>query len=164
MTFLNADEIAKGLPTYPSLGADREASRVLLNQVEELSASKSDFAVETTLASRSLASRGRALQKLGYQFQLLFAFLPDPDLAVIRVAGRVRQGGHNIPEETIRRRYYAGLANFFELYLPLVDSWKVFDSSIQSPITIIAEGGLDRPSQVERPDLWNLMQESAKHG
>jgi predicted ABC-type ATPase len=114
MPFLNADEIAKGLPGYPSNSADMEASRIVLKEMDEHENDHRGFAFETTLASRSLAPRIVRLRQSGFLFRLAFAFLPDLNLAVARVAGRVRLGGHHIPEETIRRRYRAGLANFFK--------------------------------------------------
>lgn len=97
--------------------------------MRELSAKREDFAIETTLASRTFAAWMRRLRDAGYQSRLLFLSLPDPEVAVRRVAQRVEQGGHNIPEPTIRRRYDAGIHNFFELYAPLVDAWRVYDNA-----------------------------------
>jgi predicted ABC-type ATPase len=162
--FLNADEIAKGLPGYPSQSADIQAGRILLTQMDNLEAQGTDFAVETTLASRSLAPRIARLRRSGYLFHLAFAFLPDPGMAVLRVAGRVRLGGHNIPEETIRRRYQAGLSNFFQLYQPMADRWFVCDTTRPSPLRLIAEGRMGEAVQIEDPVSWNLMQERAGHG
>ena len=164
MPFLNADEIAKGLAGYPSQAADIQAGRILLSQMDDLEEKRGDFAVETTLASRSLAPRIARLRRSGYLFRLAFAFLPDPDLAVVRVAGRVRQGGHNIPEDTIRRRYRAGIANFFNIYLPLADQWHVFDTTRPSPLRMIAEGIIGEPVHVEDPSLWHLIQERSRDG
>jgi predicted ABC-type ATPase len=164
MPFLNADEVAKKLPGYPSNSADMEASRIVLSEMDDLERNQQSFAFETTLASRSLAPRIIRLRRLGYLFRLAFAFLPDPDLAVVRVAGRVRLGGHNIPEETIRRRYRAGIANFFKLYLPLADIWSAYDTARPSPIRLIAECILGDPIHIEDPMLWDLMQERSKNG
>ena len=161
--FLNADEIAKSLPGYPSQAADIQAGRILLSELADLEGMKADFSVETTLASRSLAPRVARLRRAGYEFRLAFAFLPAPEMAVSRVAGRVRQGGHNIPEETIRRRYRAGISNFFELYQPLADRWFVYDTTRPSPLRLIAEGIMSEVVQIEDPVAWNLMQERADH-
>lgn len=161
ITFLNADEIAKAVPGYPSQSADIEASRIVLTRMAELEEQRADFAFETTLASRSLVPRIARLRRSGYEFRLAFAFLPDPEMAVLRVAGRVRQGGHNIPEETIRRRYRAGISNFFELYRPLADRWYVFDTTRPSPLKLIADGIMGDAVQVEDPVVWSLMQERA---
>jgi predicted ABC-type ATPase len=162
ISFLNADEIAKTLPGYPSLSADMQAGRLLLGQMDQLEATRSDFAVETTLASRSLAPRIARLRSLGDEFRLLFAFLPDPEMAVLRVAGRVRLGGHNIPTETIHRRYQAGLVNFFKLYQPIADRWFVYDTTNPHPLKLIAEGRTAESIRVEDPIAWNLMKEKAE--
>ena len=119
IAFLNADEIAKGLPL--SSGRDVQAGRLLLAQLEELQFQGRDIAVETTLASRTLAPRIERLQREGYRFCLYFFWLPSPEMAIQRVAQRVLSGGHDIPELVIRRRYMAGLNNFFSLYRPLAD-------------------------------------------
>ena len=115
-TFLNADEIAKVLSDIPSPARDVQAGRLLLRQLNELQSQRRDIAVETTLASRTLAPRIERLQREGYRFYLFFFWLPDPEIAVQRVAQRVLSGGHHIPEPIIRRRYEAGLNNFFSLY------------------------------------------------
>jgi predicted ABC-type ATPase len=157
ITFLNADEMAKLIPGYPSQAADIQAGRLLLSQMDELEGNRASFSVETTLASRSLAPRITRLRSIGYEFRLSFAFLPDPEMAVSRVAGRVRQGGHNIPIETIRRRYRAGILNFFELYQPLADQWFVFDTTSPAPLKLIAEGIMGEVARVEELVSWNLM-------
>ena len=117
ITFLNADEIAKGLPL--SSGRDVQAGRLLLSRLDDLQAERRDIAIETTLASRTLAPRIERLQRVGYRFNLYFFWLPSPEMAIQRVALRVLSGGHDIPEPVIRRRYAAGLNNFFSLYQPL---------------------------------------------
>lgn len=119
--YINADEIAKGLPEVEGESRDARASRILLNAMDEYQAQGKSFAVETTLASRSLAPRARRLQEVGYEFQLLLFWLASPEINIERVAERVRAGGHHILEEVIRRRYVGGLKNFFNLYLPLAD-------------------------------------------
>src|SRR4051794_38256682 len=117
---------------------------MLLSQLPDLEERRADVAVETTLASRSLAARINRLKAFGYVFHLAFAFLPDPEMAVMRVASRVRQGGHDIPVDTIRRRYKAGLSNFFELYRPLADRWFVYDTTRASPLNLVAEGTIGK--------------------
>ena len=115
----------------------------MLDQIDELAQDQTIFSFETTLAGRSHAGRIRRLKEdFGYNAVLVFVWLPSPDLAVLRVAGRVKQGGHNIPEATIRRRYRQGVANFAKLYTPIVDSWIVFDGADSPPIEIMRfEGG-----------------------
>lgn len=154
MTFVNADEVAKGLPDYPSHAADLEASRLVLEQMDELEADRADFAVETTLAGRSLAARGPAPSRR-LSFRLIFLTIPEDDLSVSRVAFRVANGGHHIPENTIRRRFVAGPRNFFRLYKPVADKWEVYETSkIGRPI-LIAEGTIDGGPSILEPASWD---------
>jgi predicted ABC-type ATPase len=89
----------------------------------------------------------------GYALRLFYLWLPSADLAVQRVQGRVREGGHHVPEETIRRRYPRGLANLFELYIPLAASWEMLDGS-SSELRPIAAGGLGMPTEVLCSEAW----------
>ncbi len=126
--FVNADEIAKGLSPFNPESVAIEAGKLMLGRIRELLSQRKTFAIETTLATRSYAGLVKEAQSLGYRVVLLFFWLPSPDMAMERVAKRVREGGHNIPQETIVRRYWLGLQNFFELFIPLVDSWMLFDN------------------------------------
>jgi predicted ABC-type ATPase len=165
MTFVNADEVAKGLPGYPSREADIQAGRLVLNQMDELEKARLDFAVETTLASRSLAARIARLRGSGYWFRLVYIWLPSADLAVQRVAERVRRGGHNIPEDTIRRRYEAGLRNFFSLYMPIADQWGLYENTVpERHPTTIAEGIMGEEVRIAEPHLWQLVQQGISNG
>src|SRR5262245_55089260 len=104
----------------------------MLERMDALAARGVSFGLESTLAARSLAPRLRNLISRGYEFHLVFLYLPSADLAVARVADRVRLGGHNVPEATIRRRYESGLRNFFSLYQPIATSWRIFDNSLRA--------------------------------
>ncbi|MGO9111127.1 MAG: AAA family ATPase [Thermoguttaceae bacterium] len=122
--FVNADTIAQGLAAFgPELVA-LEAGAIMLSRLRDLAKEKRNFAFETTLAGRSLAPWLARLIDDGYEFHLVYLWLPSADLAVARVADRVRMGGHHVPEETIRRRYRAGLRNFFRLYMQLATLWR----------------------------------------
>jgi predicted ABC-type ATPase len=123
--------------------------------MDTLERERTSFAVETTLSSRSLAPRIARLRQSGYRFQLIFLFVPTADFSVARVATRVRQGGHAIPEETIRRRHGAGIANFYSLYQPLADTWAVYDTIRIGLPTLIAQGRMKEVLQVEDPSLRN---------
>jgi predicted ABC-type ATPase len=101
----------------------------MLERMRHLAVSRKNFAFETTLASRTLAPWLAAWQRDGYHVHLLFLWLKSAELAVTRVAERVRLGGHDVPAEVVRRRYAAGLQNLFQLHMPLVDSWQLFDNS-----------------------------------
>lgn len=151
ITFLNADEIAESLPAVPSPARDMQAGRMLLSQLDELQALRRDIALETTLASRTLAPRLVRLQREGYRFYLYFFWLPNPEMAVQRVAQRVSSGGHNIPEPVIRRRYEAGLNNFFSLYRPLANLWRIYDNTQPREPALIAKGTL----RVQQAALWD---------
>lgn len=155
--FVNADEIAKTLPNYPSAAADLEAGRMALEQMDELADRGASFAVETTLAGRTFAVRARDLRRLGYLFRLFFVFAPDPEFCIDRVAARVRSGGHDIPSDTVRRRYHAGLRNFVKLYLPIADEWWLVRNASEGGIRIIAAGGLGVETQVSDPIRWELV-------
>ena len=162
--YINADEIAKGLPEVEGENKDVRASRILINAMDEHEARREDFAIETTLASRSLAPRVRKLQEIGYGFQLLFFWLDSPELNIQRVAERVRSGGHHIPEEVIRRRYVAGLKNFFSLYMPLANTWGAYDNSIKGQLKVVAEGRHNSIDVVALPNSWEMMKEIADNG
>lgn len=143
--FVNADAIAAGLSAYRPESVAIAAGRLMLNRIRHLAASRVTFAFETTLASRSFAPWIADLKQSGYHVHLLFLWLDNPELAVRRVAMRVRHGGHDVPEPVVRRRYEKGLRNFFRLYLPLVDSWQLFDNSMKEPRLIAAGKGTSAP-------------------
>lgn len=136
-------------PGVPFLNADLAAGRLLLARMDEAVHAKVSFALETNLANRTLATRIPRWQEAGYTVSLVFVWIPSADLAVERVAARVRSGGHDIPEATIRRRYQAGLRAFFEVYQPLVDRWRLYDNSGLGAATLVAEGW------IWQPQIWN---------
>lgn len=132
--FVNADTIAEGLSAFAPEDASFDAGRVMLGRLHDLAEEGKDFSFETTLASRFYAGWLRALRESsGYQVSLVFLWLENVDIAIQRVAARVAAGGHSIPEETIRRRYDRGLRNLFELYLPIMNSWRIFHASPTIP-------------------------------
>ena len=113
--FVNADDIARGLSAFNAERAALPAGRVMLARLHELARRRMSFAFETTLASRSFAPWLTGLKRDGYSIHMLFLWLPSADFALDRVADRVRMGGHSVPAETVRRRYRAGIRNFFNL-------------------------------------------------
>jgi len=127
--FVNADEIAKGLSPFQPEKVSIEAGRIMLNRIKELIESGENFAFETTLSTRSYIHTVKKAQEKGYNVVLLFFWLQRVELAIERVKERVKEGGHNIPTEVIRRRYKKGIYNLFELYLPVIDSVLIFDNS-----------------------------------
>lgn len=135
-TFLNADIIAAELsPQHPEQVAVR-AARLMLQQIQEEFAKGDNFAFETTLASRSYAHSIRKWQAAGYHVALWFLALPSAEAAIARVAQRVLQGGHNIPEDVVRRRFLAGRSNFDNIYRSLVNFWALYDSSEKAPVLL----------------------------
>ena len=107
--YVNSDEFAKGLAPFDPESVSVQASRLMLMRIRYLFSKKEDFSIETTLATRSLLKMIREAQAEGYFVTLMYFWLNSPDLAVARVKARVEAGGHNIPEETVRRRYRVGI-------------------------------------------------------
>src|SRR5579859_2239891 len=127
--YVNADPIAVGLSAFAPESVAIAAARVMLARVEELARQRISFGFETTLASRSFAPWLRLRLADGYAVHLVFLWLASPELALARVARRVELGGHSVPDEVVRRRYSAGLRNLFELYQPIMSTWRVYDNS-----------------------------------
>ena len=127
--YVNADTIARGLSQFEPEKVAIEAGRLNLRRLEELANSGDDFAFETTLSGRAYVARIRRWKEMGYRFLLFFFWLTDVNLAVGRVAKRVRSGGHSIPEDVIRTRHQRGIENFFDLYRNLADAWVLYDNS-----------------------------------
>ncbi len=157
LEFVNADQIAVGLSAYSPETVSFEAGRVMLKRLHLLAASKTSFAFESTLSRRTFALFLRNCQAQGYKVQIFYVALPSAELAVNRVAMRVKLGGHNIPRVDIERRFQRSLHNLFELYLLLADSWTVLDNA-SGALKPIAHGTARR-TFVEQPEKWlNLKQ------
>ena len=131
---MNADLIAAGLSPFDPERAAIQAGRLTLQAIARHVVRRESFAFETTLSGRAYARQIPQWQALGYRVALFFLSLPSADMAVQRVAERVRQGGHNIPEATIRRRFEAGWRLLTEVVQPLVDQWVLFDNAGEEPI------------------------------
>lgn len=157
--FVNSDEIAKGLSPFnaDSIAVAVEASRIMYKRIRELITMRKTFALETTLASRSIAKLLQGAQDKGYYVTLLYFWLNTPELAVERVKNRVASGGHNVSETTIRRRYRTGIQNLFELYMPICDYWMITDNSL-SPIEIIAKGFKDGRKEIFNAVVYNILE------
>lgn len=127
--FVNADEIARGLSPFNPESVAIEAGKLMLRRINLLMKERKTFAIETTLSTKTYANTIRKAKELGYTVVLLFFWLPTPEMAIERVARRVREGGHNIPTEVIYRRYWSGLQNFFTIFAPIVDSWMFYENA-----------------------------------
>ena len=148
--FVNADEIARGLSPFNPGSVAIEAGRLMLQRMNDLLSEGTDFAFETTLATRSYVRFIEQAHAKGYFVTLLYFWLPTPQQAVERVATRVREGGHDIPREVICRRYRMGLKNLTALYAPICDYWAIYDnSSADTQVKMIASGGLSATLTVE---------------
>lgn len=146
--FVNADEIAKGLSPFQPETVSFEAGRIMINRINELIRENESFAFETTLSTKSYKNKLLKAKAQGYTIILLFFWLENIELAKERVKTRVKEGGHNIPEDVIERRYLKGIYNLFDIYLPMMNSTLIFDNSYgkheliahkieNEPITII---------------------------
>lgn len=153
--YVNADAIAQGLSAFSPATVAFESGRIMLRRLLKLCEARATFAFETTLSGRAHAGWIRREQaQRGYEFHLMFVWLRSPELAVQRVRQRVREGGHDIAEEVIRRRYAAGARNFFELYGPLANSWGVYDNSVYNDPRLIAVGGAGSQTVVADEEVW----------
>jgi predicted ABC-type ATPase len=153
--------IAKGLSPFQPEKVAFEAGRIMLHRIDELMRQGVDFAFETTLATKSYQHRVKLAQAAGYTVTLVFFWLKSVELAKERVRLRVSEGGHNIPEDVIERRYYRGLNNLFELYLPLCDNAIVMDNSMGSEVAVLGKLGDD--VAIFNQDIFNSMKQLA-HG
>jgi len=136
--FVNADEIARGLSPFNPAHAALIAGRLMLERIRELIKNRQSFAFETTCAGRTHLPMLRRCKAGGWRLTLVYLWLPSPQAALDRVARRVREGGHDIPNDVVVRRYWAGLANLLLYYLPLTDVAVIYDNS-DGQRTLIAE-------------------------
>jgi predicted ABC-type ATPase len=152
--FVNADEIAKGLSPFQPETVSFHAGRIMLERITELIDLEVDFAFETTLTTISYKNTIEFARLKSYKITLLFFWLNDVKLAIERVATRVSEGGHNIPEEVIIRRYFKGLANLTNIFIDICDYWIVIDNST-NPYKFIAEGALNLPVTIYENEIWS---------
>lgn len=152
--FVNADDIARGLSGFAPETAAIAAGRIMLTRLRALAENRVTFAFETTLSTRFYTRWLASLQSDGYRVGLIFLYLTSPELAVERVQRRVAEGGHNIPHDIIRRRYWRGLHNLLHLYTPLADEWAVYNNSGPMPDPIAA-GTREQIEQISEPGLWS---------
>lgn len=151
--FVNADEIAKGLSPFQPESVSFQAGRIMVERIDELLNSGDDFAFETTLTTLSYLNTIKKAKEKGYSVNLLYFWLNDVNLAIERVKTRVIEGGHNIPEETIRRRYFRGIYNLTNKFIALCDYWIVINNSSR-PFTFVAEGQGATEMNVQDDLVW----------
>lgn len=160
--FVNADSIAAGLSPFAPETTAIQAGKLMLQRIRGLLDNREDFGFESTLAGRGFAALIEEAKCSGYRVNVIYIWLSSPDLAVARVADRVRQGGHNVPEATIRRRYVRSLVNFFDLYRPLADLWIVCDNS-GANAKIMARGVVEAGEFILDPVRFDRFKESVDH-
>ena len=154
--FVNADEIARGLSPFQPEKVSIEAGRLMLSRIDELLKSQKDFSFETTLSTRSFVSTIKKAREKEYYITLIFFWLDSIQLAKDRVKKRVAEGGHNIEEKVIERRYNSGISNLFKLYVSKVDSLLIYDNSnIESEL--IAEKELNGEFVIHQPTKFNQL-------
>jgi predicted ABC-type ATPase len=162
--FVNADSIAAGLSPFNPDSVAFEAGRIMLQRIHQLIGERIDFAFETTLSAKSYLPLIKKAQVIGYEVTLLFFWLSSPEQAKERVVKRVKQGGHNIPESVIERRYYRGIHNLINLYIPICDNWMVIDNVDTIPDIIIRGTKMGDKLIINR-DIWDtILRQGVNHG
>ena len=159
LNFVNADEIARGLSPFAPESVAIQAGKIMLQRIDGLLLQGVDFAIETTLATRSYVQLVHRAQQLGYKVHLIFFALENEEQAIQRVAQRVSNGGHNISETDIRRRFKRGIANLLHLYMPICDSVLVYNNEM-TPAKLVARKRTkqDDVKEVE-PNMWNQLKQ-----
>ncbi|MHC5672562.1 zeta toxin family protein [Nostoc sp.] len=152
--YVNADEIAAGLSPFNPESVASQAGRLMLERLETLVNAEADFAFEITLVARNFARFLRESKNKGYIINLIYFWLQSPELAIARVCRRVESGGHNIREDTIRRRYERGRSNLINLYLPICDTWIIYDNSGSEPL-LVAASHINQETIIYEPQIWN---------
>lgn len=152
--FVNADEIARGLSPFQPETVSFQAGRLMLHRIKSLLPTRVDFAFETTLSTRYYAKLILEARVLGYNVTLLYFWLNDPQLAIDRVAERVKRGGHHIDSSVIIRRYSAGLKLLSNVFINLVDGWVLIDNS-KSHSLLIAERDSNKAPVIFDPATYN---------
>ncbi len=159
--FVNADEIARGLSPFNPESVAIKSGRLMLQRIKELLSADKTFSIETTLSTRSYINLVRKAHARGYEVRLLFFWLKTPELAIQRVAERVHNGGHNIPEDVIKRRYVLGIKNLFNIFIHEVDYWAIYDNS-DTPRKIVAYGEKDDKSEIKEKTIYNTIKSYVK--
>ena len=155
--YLNADEIAAGLSPFRPESVAIQAGKLMLKRLNYFVEHQTDFAFETTLSGLNYLRFLKKCQTQNYQINLIYFWLHSPDLAIARVRQRVASGGHNIPEETIIRRYYRGQKNLIQSYLALCQTWIIYDNST-FPSQLVATYNPEQQITLYQPEIWEQIQ------
>jgi predicted ABC-type ATPase len=152
--FVNADNIAKGLSPFNVEKVAFEAGRIMLLRIDELLNNREDFAIETTLSTKSYVGLISRAKNMGYKINLIYVWLESPSFAIERVAIRVAEGGHHIPTDIVIRRYYRGMTNLFTRFIPIVDFWVIVNNTF-NVMDEIANGEKNIIKEIKNYYLWN---------
>jgi predicted ABC-type ATPase len=152
--FVNADTLAQGLSAFRPQDVAVEAGRLTLARLDTLERQRRSFAFEATLASQTLARRLARLKDGGYRVHVVYLWLPTVDLALARVAERVRVGGHDVPADAVRRRFRRGREQFFTRYRVVADAWRLYDASSLDGPRLVASGGRGGPTRIRDQRAW----------
>ena len=158
-TFVNADEIAKGLSPFQPETVAIQAGRIMLQRIDDLITRRKDFAFETTLSTKSYIQTIKKARENNYYVTLIYFWINSHQLAIERIRERVAAGGHHVPDDVVIRRYERGINNFLNLYHPICDYWLVVDNTVK-PYEIIAKGKTDNIS-VKNNVLWNHIKQQS---
>ena len=139
--FVNADLIAQGLAPFAPESAGIKAGRILLEQIHSLSTQRADFAFESTLSGKSYLPFLKSLKAGGYTIHIFFLWVPDVNLALGRIKGRVAEGGHDVPAQDVKRRFKRSFNNFNNVYKTIADYWSIIDNSVIPPNVIVRSQG-----------------------
>ena len=136
LNFVNADLIAYGLSPFQPDKIGIEAGRLMLKHIDECVRKNVSFAFETTLSGKGYEKKIKRWKSQDYEIIIYYLKLPSVDIAIERVKLRVSQGGHDVPEQDIKRRFERSWTNFEKMYKPLADAWIVFDTSGKEPVML----------------------------
>lgn len=155
--YVNADEIARGISPFQPEKVAIEAGRIMLHRIDELLNLGEDFAFETTLSTKSFKNTIERAKSKGYSITLIYFWIESTELAIKRVQIRVKEGGHNVPKDTIVRRYYGGLKNLFSLYQNICDLIMIYDNSKSNP-ELVFEKSIGNSDVIYNDEKFNQIQ------
>jgi len=141
LEFVNADLIARGLSPYDPDSVAMEAGKIALKRIRELISQRIGFTWETTMSGKTAAGWLRGARGAGYKLKAYFLWVRDPGITIRRINYRVAEGGHNIDEAVSRRRFFKTIQNFFAIYRPLMDTWKLYENDLPTPRLLAVEKG-----------------------
>ena len=151
--FVNADSIAAGLSPFQPETVSFQAGRIMLNRIKELISEEKTFAFETTLTAKSYIPLLYKAKKKKYRIVLFYFWINSVNLALARIADRVKKGGHDIPKEVVKRRYERSLFNLVNLFIPMSEEWLIFDNSSET-MNLVANGNSAKVRSIQNDKIW----------